>query len=598
MAVTITSSASRDFLAWANYTPDSSPKAVAFTLHAEGNGSLDLNTFAIDGTTSGTASIANGKVHVGKKQIADLTDDIVEAVLYILSADLPVGDLTNPAITWTGTLRSTALLTRVFSLAASTTIDVDNTSGASFTSVTDPLDGSIVCADNTTQILAAGTSTAQNSTPGSGWTEDRDVNQGGTGNTSQMFAQHKVTTTGGTINYRVDPVSADTGAIAVVSFKEAAVAPTFTVSPTVTSQTASAYTIGYTADANATNIYVGSYLKDATAPTASELKAGTGAHGTATEATTGSSDSIVLTPSESTKFPIYDVYAVLEGAGGFSSVVALVDEMLDPPSGKQFVTLVSVSSTSPLTGASPTIVAGDVWVLDTTSTAGAYTITPDTAGDFVMDVGGDATRQSFAHDVYDVSAGGYYGAGTVYVNNQAPNLIGGEGTGLLNGQIFKKSTDQGTIALSALVEDTEGDSFTFAVQSGALPTSWSLASNGHITGTPTVYGDYTYVIRITDAVGDYLDVTDSAVIGDEMPDVVDEVQATAITDIEAVANFTVTIPVSTAYSATILLGHVISQDPSAGEYVADDTTVTLTVSLGGVQGGGGLSLINNFGFAF
>lgn len=362
-------------------------------------------------------------------------------------------------------------------------------------------------------------------------------------------------------------------------FLPSALPPTFDTSPTVQSETASAYTIAYEADANATNIYVGAYPKDATAPTASQLKAGTGAHGTATEATTGSADTIVLTPSDTPKFPLYDIYAVLEGAGGFSDVVALVDEFLDPPAGKQFQTLGTVSGTSPLAGASPAVASGDIWVLDTVSVEDSYTITPTATGDYTMDRGGDTSRQSFAHDVYDVSLATYYGAGTVYDGNQPPNYTRGEP--FFNGLVFKKDEDQGTQDISAAWTDAEGDSISFDVSAGALPTGWNLASNGQITGPPTVYGSYTPTFRATDSPpGDTNTSADHIVIGDEAPDVVGETEADAITAIEAVASFTVSSPSATSWSPTIPLGSVVSQSPVAGAYAAHDTEFNLTISTG------------------
>lgn len=379
-------------------------------------------------------------------------------------------------------------------------------------------------------------------------------------------------------------VSADDPPVLWMPFKRkiflpAAVAPTFDSAATVQSQTSAAYTIAYDADANATNIYVGAYPKDATAPTAAELKAGTGAHGTATEATTGSSDTIVLTPTDSPAFPLYDVYAVLEGSGGFSSVVALVDEFLDPPAGKQFQTLGTVSGTSPLAGASPAVASGDIWVLDTVSIEDGYTITPTNTGDYSMDRGGDTSRQSFEHDVYDVSLAAYYGEGTVYDGNNPPNFTGGEP--FFNGTVYKKDTNQGTIDISPSWSDVEGDSITFDVSAGALPTDWSLASNGQITGTPTVYGTYTPTFRATDSPpGDSGTSADSVVIGDEAPNVVGMLPAAAETAVEAVANFTVFSPSLEDYSDSIPAGQIMAQTPEAGTYVADDTQFTLTESLG------------------
>src|ERR1700723_4650060 len=44
--------------------------------------------------------------------------------------------------------------------------------------------------------------------------------------------------------------------------------------------------------------------------------------------------------------------------------------------------------------------------------------------------------------------------------------------------------------------------FTFAVTSGALPTSTTLnSSSGVISGTPSVTGTYTFTITVTDALG-------------------------------------------------------------------------------------------------
>jgi beta-lactam-binding protein with PASTA domain len=63
----------------------------------------------------------------------------------------------------------------------------------------------------------------------------------------------------------------------------------------------------------------------------------------------------------------------------------------------------------------------------------------------------------------------------------------------------------------------------------------------------------------------------------EVPDVVGETQAQATTDLEAVL---FVVAVETAYSASIAVGLVISQDPVGGEFAAEGSTVTITVSLG------------------
>ena len=63
----------------------------------------------------------------------------------------------------------------------------------------------------------------------------------------------------------------------------------------------------------------------------------------------------------------------------------------------------------------------------------------------------------------------------------------------------------------------------------------------------------------------------------EVPDVVGETQAQATTDLEAVL---FVVAVQTAYSASVAVGLVISQDPIGGSFAASGSTVTITVSLG------------------
>src|SRR5688572_12395905 len=228
--------------------------------------------------------------------------------------------------------------------------------------------------------------------------------------------------------------------------------PTFDTSPSVTSETDTAFTIGYEADANATDIYVGAYPKDVTAPTGSELKAGTGAHGTATEVTTGAADSIVLTPSDSPKFPVYDIYAVLEGAGGFSSVVALTDEFLDPPAGKQFVTLTSVHATSPWNGTS--VVAGDIVVIDTLTDPDLFAVTCEVDGTVSYAAGGSEDRQLIDAQVYDLSGATYFAADVLVFNNLAPVPLGGESIFDQEPLLFRKSVAISPVVdLEALVTD-------------------------------------------------------------------------------------------------------------------------------------------------
>jgi hypothetical protein len=79
---------------------------------------------------------------------------------------------------------------------------------------------------------------------------------------------------------------------------------------------------------------------------------------------------------------------------------------------------------------------------------------------------------------------------TVVVNPPAP--------------VFADSTVVNSAILSVVYNDevTASDTTTYSVFSGALPTGLNLnTSSGAITGTPTVVGVFTFVIRATNVTG-------------------------------------------------------------------------------------------------
>jgi hypothetical protein len=354
------------------------------------------------------------------------------------------------------------------------------------------------------------------------------------------------------------------------------VLPSFTATPAVASQTSSAYTINYTASSDATNIYTGSYLRGATAPTAAQIKAGTNAHGTATEATTGAADSIVLTPSEATKFPEYDLYLVLEGGSGFSQVVALLSEFLDPPANLQFVVVDvpwGAGEESVLQDASPAAVDGDVIVCSTVTSPGSYAVTMAADGVFSFNPGIDTARQTITARFYDVSVGDYSDAAgvTFYVNNQSPLFSGAVEL------LYEKDVAITALVLATLWTDAESDALTIAFQD-TLPTGLSVGA-GSMTGTPTVYSDASYTLRATDIAADFTDGEVAIAIGPRLPNVVNTAEAAAIAAVQAVATLTAVVSDRTA-SATIVLGNVISMNPAANTLVKPSDTVSLVISLG------------------
>jgi hypothetical protein len=360
----------------------------------------------------------------------------------------------------------------------------------------------------------------------------------------------------------------------ILTLKTIAATPTFDANPSIASVTATAYTINYDASANAVTAYFGSYPAHATAPTAAQLKAGTGAHGTASEATTGAADSIVLTPSDTPKFPKYKIYAVLENAQGFSSVFSLGDQFLAIPAGEGRVTLTSVAVNSLAEKVSAVI--GDILTWVNATTPSSYTSSISAAGQVSYPSAGDNSRQiGLARRFIDASDV-YANGGDQYewvINNlpPAPSV-----QAFLDPILLRKSVAMTAISLLPRVSDPNADTVTTSAQT-ALPTGITDTAD-ELVGTPTVYGQSNSNLRWTDLYGDFYEELVTFQIGDLTANVIGQAQATATTNIQAVASMTVTI--SQANSSTVAVGNVISQNPGALELAPNNQIVDLVISLG------------------
>lgn len=122
-----------------------------------------------------------------------------------------------------------------------------------------------------------------------------------------------------------------TSALTAVVYPAAVAAPTFDSGPTFAKVDNNTARMTYDASSSATLAYVALYPLTASDPSAAALIAGTGAHGTANEATTGSSDTLDVDASDSPAFPAYKVCGVLHGSGGNSAVTCNSNVPLDPP---------------------------------------------------------------------------------------------------------------------------------------------------------------------------------------------------------------------------------------------------------------------------
>lgn len=202
-------------------------------------------------------------------------------------------------------------------------------------------------------------------------------------------------------------------------------APTFDSNPTLDTCTATGCTFDYDADATADTIWSMFTDTAAAAPTCAAIEAGTGNHGTATEATTGASDSITITATDTPEFPLYDAHFCLEeGTSNYSSVVTVSDNAISDPTGEQFIAITSIGSGSPCesfnTATAPDIANGDYLLANDTTDPGAYVLT--VGADCRFSYSGDSSRQSVLNiDVYDASAGDWHADDIDYWNlNEAP----------------------------------------------------------------------------------------------------------------------------------------------------------------------------------
>jgi hypothetical protein len=289
-----------------------------------------------------------------------------------------------------------------------------------------------------------------------------------------------------------------------VSLKTLSAAPPeFDVNPTVTAQDDNDYTLSGSTDGSVTVSFV-ACIKDSAAPDIAEVEAGdcdggVNAIATATDTWNGS-DSVVLT-IPGTPRPLHDLYGT-EGV----NLITLTDEALDAPSGKQYVTLASVSGTSWCDDfndvATPDIAAGDILKIDTTTDPSTFAWTQST--DCNGSYSGDSSRQSIQYDIYDTSVGDYMsgGPGTLWFNNQAPLPPTPPGSVRFYIPFNTPMTPQ---LLTGLCTDAEGDTITYSAVD-PLPDELEITGGDTLEGTLTENEVFENLIwRCTDITGESVD---------------------------------------------------------------------------------------------
>lgn len=351
--------------------------------------------------------------------------------------------------------------------------------------------------------------------------------------------------------------------------------PAFTTPLTIASQTDTTYTSNSKVLDGPGLVDLVACVKDASAPSVAQTEAGAGGciiNGSEDDAT----GTMTLNPS-GTAFPIYDLYYVGSYGGQSEAAVhALVDEYLDPPSGKQQITLTSVHATSPYFGTA--VAAGDICTIDLVTSPNAYVVTDEVDGTISYAASGDNSRQIIQSSCYDVSSPANIDFTLVY-NNQAPTVD--ENWPFPSEVLFQFGVNP-AIDLTESSSDPELDDIDFTLTSGALPTDWVLTSETGIIndGTPGACGTYEFEITLTDTYGATTEVPNTVYIGPLVPDVVNQSEASAIAEIEGFCTLDA-VEGTAEYSGTIAVGNVIRTDPVATTLVAPDQVVTYILSLGG-----------------
>jgi hypothetical protein len=232
-------------------------------------------------------------------------------------------------------------------------------------------------------------------------------------------------------------------------------------------------------------------------------------------------------------------------------------------------------------GSSPAVALGDVFIVQDVTSPSSFVIDPNNNGTVEILASGNTSRQSFLYEIYRKASNTIDGPATIWVNEIGPIWanplsIGNMGSGLAISPI--------SLASNTYAYSPEGDTLTFTFVSGLLPTGLTLASNGTISGTPTVVALYEFVISATDSTGT---TTNSAVNS------INVISSSATGVVPNTLGFTLTAAVAAYQSAgyTSLLfqfvnsvsvpnGQVAGQSPAAGATSASNATQTIYLSMG------------------
>lgn len=389
----------------------------------------------------------------------------------------------------------------------------------------------------------------------------------------------------------------DAGAATAVEFDASSTAPAFSVGPTE-APAADGFTISGTITGSGTLTVEAVACNPGDAvPTANEIEAGQCGGGNAALMnasevwTDGVSNNFTLTSANK---PVrFDVYVSGTNGTTDTAVTSLTDQDRSIRSGFLSVVMASHASDGICNLDSyftPDCADGDVFEYedDTNENAdcnvsiaadGRVTLTPVAPGD----CGGVGDRRTFEISYQDVSnttdglftaptVGNFTTDDTAAVNNPAPEFAGETLEWL-----WQKDVAIASEPLDPRWTDLDGDAITVTYQD-ALPTGLSNTAET-LQGTPTACGSSSVTERGTDIFGDFDEVENTMVVGELVPDVADQDEASTIAEIEGFCSFTATAG-TPEYSPTVALGETIRTEPEAGWLSPPDQEVIYFLSLG------------------
>jgi hypothetical protein len=480
-----------------------------------------------------------------------------------------------------------------FGLDAIKQSDADNGAAAS---TPGPAFASSVLTGNVTLLGLYNASNPSGMTHPTGWTEGADIAYNTP--TAGFEASHRNSGfTGTTVTWNSSSATQWTSLMVEIDNSAGESTPSaFDSAPACTALDEDTYRCAADAGANTATIKYCVLKKDTAAPAdGAAVETCTGAVTNGSVAATGASQNIDIDISGD-QFPIYDAYFAAKNVTLYGSVQNQLDEVLTAPSGRQY----AAKSGSPgvgeeglFDGASPAIADGDYMDVSSHSDSfllGAdyhcvvvnadttFEITVTKTSDCSTDSALDNSRQILDRRFYDVSVGDWSDASPVEaaIGDQAPTFTGLDDLeGTIDPYLFEKDAVDGGL-VTELFSDPEGDTMTLAVSGNGTISggnSWVVDSDTCGEFTPVIF-------TATDSWGEDT-ASDSVMvtIGDLVPDVLSDDEATATASIEALCSFVATASAA-QYSESIAEGLVVSTDPEAGELVPFDQVVTYSLSLG------------------